>query len=319
MPVNYTNTLTPCESTAINGCGGATNYHDTTSKTFLGFTIGAGLRADPDLRTAVSVIAQHPNVGPFIGKQLIQHLVTSNPSPAYVARISSVWNNDGAGVRGNLKAVVRAILLDPEARAPRNPVFSKFGALKEPVLLITNFLRAVGASSDGVYLLNSRVTNMGQDPFNSPTVFNFFPADYVIPGTNLSGPQFGILDATTYFSRVNFFYSMLGFGAANACAPAPSTNVNLGACARDTTVIGSTGTKIDLSIAAALYNNVPALVDYVSNALLYEPLSPAWRTQIIAAVSAVTLSATPTDVQKYDRARTAYYLIAISPKYQTEH
>jgi hypothetical protein len=236
-----------------------------------------------------------------------------------VKRITQVWNNDGAGMRGNLKAVVRAILLDPEARAPRNPVYSRFGTFKEPVLLVTNFLRAVGATSDGVYLINGRVTNMGEDPFNSPTVFNFYPADYVIPGTSLSGPQFGILDATTYFARVNFLYNILSFGAANGCTPAPSTNTNLGTCGADNSVLGSTGTKIDLSIAAGMYNNPAALVDFVSNILLYEPLPAAWRTQIINAVSAVPLSATPTNTQKYDRARTAYYLIAISPKYQTEH
>ena len=318
-PVSYTNNLAPCESTAINGCGGTTDYHDTTAKNFLGLTIPAGFRADTDLRAAVAYIAGHPNVGPFIGKQLIQHLVTSNPSPAYVNRISQVWANDGTGVRGNLKAVVRAILLDPEARAPRNPVYSTFGKLKEPVLYVTSFLRALGAQSDGVYLINSRVTNMGEDPFNSPTVFNFYPADYVIPGTNLAGPQFGVYDATTYFARTNFIYNILGIGAANACTPAPSTNVNLGNCVRDVTVAGSIGTKIDLSIMAGMYNNVPALVDFASNALLFQKLPTAWRNLVIAAVNAVPLSATPTATQMYDRARTAVYLIAISPKYQAEY
>ena len=318
-PVNYTNNMVPCESTALNGCGGTTNYHDITTKDFLGYSMPAGGRADPELRTAVGVLANHPNVGPFIGKQLIQHLVTSNPSPAYVNRISQVWANDGTGVRGNLKAVVRAILLDPEARAPRNPVYSTFGKLKEPVLHVTNFLRSLGAVSDGVYLINARVTNMGEDPFNSPTVFNFYPADYVIPGTSLAGPQFGILDATTYFSRANFVYSILGIGSTNACTPAPSTNTNLGSCAADPTVASSVGTKIDLSIMAGMFNNVPQLVDFAANALLFEPLPPAWRTLIINAVNAIPVSSPATAVQMYDRARMAVYLIAISPKYQAEY
>jgi uncharacterized protein (DUF1800 family) len=318
-PVNYTNTMVPCEGPANPAlpCGGTTDYHDQQTKTYLGYSQPAGGLADNELRFAVSVLAQHPNVGPFIGKQLIQHLVTSNPSPAYVARVSAVWNDDGTPqhVRGNLAKVVRAILLDPEARAPRNPVSSRFGKLQEPVLFVTGFLRALQAQSDAVYLINSRVTNMGQDPFNSPTVFNFYPADYVIPGTPLAGPQFGIFDATTYFARVNFLYNTLFSG----CVPAPSTGAPTGGCAPDNTVAGATGTKIDLSILASKYNDVPGLVDYAANMLLFEPLPAAWRTAIINAVNAVTLSATPTNAQMYDRARTAVYLIALSPKYQVEH
>jgi hypothetical protein len=199
-------------------------------------------------------------------------------------------------------------------------VYSRFGKLKEPVLMVTNVLRTLNATSDAVYLLNSRVTNQGQNPFTSPTVFNFYPADYVIPGTNLAGPQFGIFDATTYFARVNFLYNMLFSG----CTPVPAVAGNpppppTGSCAPDNTVSGSTGTSIDLSILAGMYNNVPSLVDYASTLLLYEPLPAAWRTAVINAVSAVTLSATPTQTQKWDRARTALYLIALSPKYQVEH
>jgi hypothetical protein len=315
-PTNYTNTMVPCEGPANPSipCGGATNYHDQLQKSYLGYTQPAGSLADTELRNAVSVLAQHPNVAPFMGKQLIQHLVTSNPSPAYVARISAVWNSTRAQPN-HLAQVVRAILLDPEARAPRNPVMSRFGKLQEPVLFVTQFLRTLQANTDAVYLLNSRVTNMGQDPFNSPTVFNFYPADFVIPGTTLAGPTFGIFDATTYFARVNFLYNILFSG----CTPAPSTGAPTGNCAPDTTVVGSIGTKLDLSILAGMYANPAALVDYASNMLLYQPLPAAWRTAIINAVSAVTLSATPTNAQMYDRARTAVYLIALSPKYQVEH
>jgi len=171
------------------------------------------------------------------------------------------------------------------------------------------------ASTDAVYLLATRVRNMGQDPFNAPSVVNFYPAEYVIPGTTLEGPPFGIFDATTYFARANFIYNIL-FGG---CAPAPSSAAPTGGCAPDDTVAQSIGTKIDLSVLAAMGNDVSALVDRAADMLLYERLPAAYRAAVIGAVSAVHVSATPTDAQMYDRARTAVYLIAVSPKYQVEH
>ncbi len=144
--------------------------------------------------------------------------MTSNPSPAYVQRVTQKFNDNGAGVRGDMKAVIKAILLDPEALAPRNPITSSFGKLKEPVLLVTNLLRAMNATSDGVYLHRRRRANMDQEVYTSPTVFNYYPADYVIPGTSLAGPQFGIFNATTYFPRANFMYN-LSLGASCPAAP----------------------------------------------------------------------------------------------------
>ena len=161
--------------------------------------------------------------------------MTSNPSPAYVQRRSAaapkVLNNptarrSGIGTPGDMKSVIKAILLDPEALAPRNPVTSSFGKLKEPVLLVTNMLRAMTATSDGVYPL-LQTPNMDQNVYTSPTVFNYYPADYVIPGTTLAGPQFGIFNATTYFPRANFMYN-LSLGAGCTAAALPPANIICG-------------------------------------------------------------------------------------------
>ena len=181
--------------------------------------------------------------------------MTSNPSPAYVQRVANKFINNGSGVRGDMKAVVKAVLLDPEALAPRNPVLSSFGKLKEPVLLVTNLLRAVNSSSDGVYPL-LQTPNMDQNVYTSPTVFNYYPADYVIPGTSLAGPQFGIFNATTYFPRANFMYS-LSLGAScpvatpNVCGPNRDATVG-------TAADPSTGTKIDYGQLTPFANNTRA-------------------------------------------------------------
>jgi len=247
--VNYAGPMVPCEGAP--NCG-TTNFHDQTSKTALGQTFPPSQTADQDLNAVLDFLFLHPNVGPFIGKQLIQHLVMSNPSPQYVNRVANVFNDDGTGTRGNMAAVVKAVLLDPEALAAPDPVDSKAGKLKEPVLMMTSFLRAMNAQSDGVYPL-LQAPNMSQPIYRSPTVFNYYPADYQIPGTSLEGPQFGIFDAPNVFARANFFYN-LTLGAA---CPAPTTNV-CGVNA-DGTVASAVGTKIDWTTLANAASNVASL------------------------------------------------------------
>jgi uncharacterized protein (DUF1800 family) len=281
--------------------------HDTGAKRVLDLgTLSAGLTAAWDVTNANNLIFTHPNVGPFIAKQLIQQLVTSNPSPKYVKDVVAVFNNNGAGVKGDLKATVRAILLHPEARAPRNPVVSAFGKLKEPVLYVTSALRALGAQSDGVDPI-SRVRAMGQDVYASPTVFNYYPADYVVPGTALAGPPFGIFDATTYFTRANWAYNQLTLAASctgNVCGPAP-----------DTSVVNAVGTRVDYTALAAIAADPAALVDRVDDLLLQKSMSRFMRQQIISAVAAYP-SASAADL--LNRARTAVYLTVSSPRFQTE-
>jgi uncharacterized protein (DUF1800 family) len=307
-PVNYIGDLVPIEG-PLNGTG-STNYHDIGAKSVMGFTQPAGMRANEDVLWAVHLAANHPNTGVYIGRQLIQQLVTSNPSPGYVQRVVAVWNNNGQGVRGDLKAVVRAILLDWEAVKPRNPVLSIHGKLKEPVLYISNFLRSVGATTDGVYL-RGQSSGMGQNVYNAPTVFNYYQQDYQVPGTTLSGPPFQIFDATSYFARVNFIYNL----AYNTTCDS-STNPQICGPARDATVFGSTGTKINWAPLKALADDPAALVDAVSMKLLFTKLPKAIRTQMINAVAAVNVSVPMTSTQRLDRVRMAVYLVGVSPQYQ---
>lgn len=267
-------------------------HHDVSAKTFLGDAIPINQTADVELRRALNDIFMHPNVGPFIGRQLIQQLVTSNPTPAYVARVTAVFNNNGLGVRGDLGAVVRAIVLDSEALGPHA---SDYGKLEEPVLFVVGLLRAMGGTSDGLYL-RQQASSMNQNLFTSPSVFNYYPADYIVPGTNLDGPPFGIYNATTIFTRANFVYQMT-FG--NGAAP-------------DVNLAGSIGTHIDLSAYQSLTTNVPLLVDSLGNVLLPGQMSTVMRNAVITAVNAV-----PTTTN-LDRVKTAVYLISTSPRSQLE-
>ena len=176
----------------------------------------------------------HPNVGPFIGRQLIRHLVTGTPSPAYVDRVAAVFDDDGAGMRGNLKAVVRAVLLDPEARTA-DDANARYGRFREPALYVTAFLRGVGTASDGIFL--DEVTQaMGQNVFYAPSVFNYFPAEYRIPGTDVVAPPMGAHNTNTVLARSNFVFGMLWEGGID----------------RDDEIATSIGTKLALQPWIAL-------------------------------------------------------------------
>ncbi len=266
--------------------------HDTGAKTLLdGAVLPAGQTPAKDLADAIRVVFMHPNVGPFIGKQLIQKLVTSNPSPAYVSRVSAVFADNGQGVRGDMQAVIRAILLDPEARGgmKQEPAF---GHLREPALFISQLVRALGTASDGVWL-KTQSAGMNQNVMMAPSVFNFYPPDYALQ-SGLLGPEFGIHDATAAFATANFVYQLV---------------YNNGAAA-DVTVPGSTGTRPDLAPFTALAGDPVRLVDRLDVLLTHGTLSPAARSAIITAVSAVSNST--------DRARLAIYLLATSSQFQVE-
>jgi len=194
--------------------------HDSGAKTILGQTIPAGQSAEQDLASAVGIIFNHPNVGPFVARQMIEHLVTSNPSPAYVQRVATAFNTGtfnsyGSGKRGDMQAMVAAILLDPEARRGDNPatVSATDGKLREPVVLIASIARAFHAKTDAGGLAEWG-SNMSQSIFNPATVFNFFPPVNPIAGTSLNGPEFAIFDTNTSLARMNFInaavYQALG-------------------------------------------------------------------------------------------------------------
>lgn len=265
--------------------------HDTGAKRLLfGIALPAGQAPDADVRGAIRNIFLHPNVGPFIGRQLIRHLVTGSPSPAYVDRVAAVFDDDGAGMRGNLKAVVRAILLDPEARASPDGN-TRYGRFREPALFVTAFLRATGAASDGIEL--DEVTRaMGQNLYYAPSVFNYFPAEYRIPGTDVVAPSMGIHNTNTVLARSNFVYWMLWEGGID----------------RDDEIANSIGTKVDLAPWTALAGEPRKLLDALDLRFFGGAMPAAMKGTIYDALVRID------DVR--ERARTGLFLVVTSFQYQ---
>ena len=269
--------------------------HDTSAKQLLsGFVSPAGQDGNSELKTAIDNIFMHPNVGPFIGKQLIQKLVTSNPSPGYVSRVTAAFNNNGSGVRGDMRAVISAILTDAEARG-EGKTASDYGHLREPVLFITRLMRGLNAASDGVYLIQQS-SAMGQNVFYAPSVFNFYPPDYVVPDSTILGPEFAIQDTSKALNRINFV-NALAFS--NGVAP-------------DTSVAGATGTRLDLTALQALAQDPAALTDRLNVLLMDSGMSSQMRDVIIQAVNSVPASDSLT------RVRSAVFLVATSSQFQVE-
>ena len=270
-------------------------YHDLNAKTILnGVVVPANQTAADDLKLTLDTIFNHPNVGPFICRQLIERLVTSNPSPGYVYRVASVFNDNGQGVRGDLKAVVRAILMDYDARGPARTQ-QGVGKEREPVLRLTNLLRGFGASSpDGKFSVRGANSAFAEEAMHSPTVFNFFTPDYEAPGAiaqaGLKSPEFEITTETTTISIANYLrtaiYSYLG----------PSAD------------------RITLNLAndQALAVDSTKLVDHLDAVLMANNMSPSMRTILISAINQI--SATNTT----ERVKTALYLVINSPEFTVE-
>ncbi|HJU62699.1 MAG TPA: DUF1800 family protein, partial [Candidatus Binatia bacterium] len=287
--------------------GGFEDYHDKGPKTLLnGFQLPGGQSQAVELGAAIDNIAFDPNVAPFIGKQLIQHLVTSNPTPAYVARISAVFTSN-ANSPTQLYEVVRAILLDPEARGDFiDPATQpNYGKLREPVQFITNLLRAFNAKSDGV--LNSLnvggsligSADMSQNVFQAPSVFSFYPPTARVPGENALGPQFAIFSSLTSLRRANFAYRVIF--STNGIDGIPAAPPNR-----------PTGTSIDFSPWDPLANNPEQLIEALNQLLLHGTMSAQMRDSVKAAVEGI-----PASNQRL-RVRTALYLIATSSQYQVQ-
>ncbi len=310
-----------CNQGCTSSAPGLVNYidpmivvpseHDSSQKVLLDYlgaipTVPAGLTADQDLKLAIDNIFLHPNVPPFISKLLIQQLVTSNPTPAYVERVATVFENDGAGQRGNLQAVVTAILLDPEARGDIK-TDPDYGHLREPFLYVANLLRAFDVKainrtvlSDGV--INGITQSLDQDVFNAPSVFNYYPPDYIVPNTNVLGPEYAILTTGTSLKRPNFVNQMV-FG----------TGITINAATGITN-----GTSITMDRMQQLATADPTgvqLVDTLNRLMMHGSMSATMRASILQAVQAVDGS---TAAGMLKRARTAVYLVATSSQYQVQ-
>lgn len=201
--------------------------HETGTKTFLGATIPAGTDGFASLKIALDTIFAHPNVPPFVSKQLIQRLITSNPSPAYVGRVSAIFANNGSGVRGDMKAVIRAILLDTEARSEASLTSASAGKLREPVIRLTNWARAFGVTSPSnawaIGDTNSQTTRLGQTIGKSPSVFNFFRPGYTPPNTVIStgqlvAPEFQVTNELSVVGYINYMQTLIQSGTGDVKA-----------------------------------------------------------------------------------------------------
>lgn len=266
--------------------------HDSGAKTLLGVTLPAGQSARADLGRALDAAFNHTNVGPFVAMRLIQQLVTSNPSQAYVARVAAVFDDNGRGVRGDLKEVVRAILLDAEARGISKDDFA-YGKLKDPVLFMTGFLRALGGKSDGVYL-RAQSAALGQDVFAPPSVFNYYSPLQRIGGGTLYGPEFGIFDGATALARIDFVYQIV-YG--NGVAP-------------DATVANSIGTTLSFVEAAAAFGTQPT--SDLDARLMFGRLSQRSSDALASALATIPAG------DAVGRARAAAYLLGVSAQYQVQ-
>ena len=260
--------------------------HDTGPKVLLdGFAVPAGGSATLDMEAALDNIAGHPNVGPFIGTRLIRSLVKSNPSPAYVARVSAAFANNGKGVRGDLRAVLKAVLLDSEARSTE--IVPESGKLREPILFLTTVLRGL----DGQVLPDRTLTltetrELGQRLLESPSVFNYFsPLHQVEEG--LFGPEFQIYTPLTSVSRANLLYRYLNDAYKKEIA-------------------------IDLEPFKALTSQPVQLVDLVDERFFYGQMSDAMRDSLIRSLNAHTTSSSR-------RTMTALYLSLSSGEYLVQH
>ena len=259
--------------------------HEPGFKTLLnGYVVPDGQTGMEDVNEALDHLFNHPNVGPFIGRQLIQRLVKSNPSPEYIGRVTAVFNDNGSGVRGDMQAVIKAILLDDEARNPSFITDPNNGKLREPFFRFTQLVRAFHYSNpqDKFWDAGWGVENdLRQYMFNAPSVFNFFSPGYRPPGpvgdAELTGPEFQLLNSYTAISTINFWYSRLEW---NYVIDLPDP---------DDEIRGQTYNldqpEQDLTYEVTLVGDIPSLIDHLDLLLTYGTLSIEMRAIIETAVS----------------------------------
>ena len=291
--------------------------HSLLEKRFLGTTIPAGTDGSASLKTALDTLANHPNVGPFFARQMIQRLVTSDPSPAYVARVASVFNDNGNGKRGDLKAVFRAILLDDEARGAASLASPTHGKLREPMLRFAHWGRAFKLTSKaGTWKFNPpnwSGNSLSQYPLRAPSVFNFFRPGYVPPNTDFAArkataPEFQLVNETSVSQYINFLQNILPNG------------LWVGGPELLEQPMGSTPTdghdiKPDYSAELALVTDPAALVRHLNLILAAGRLSQTTETTIIDALKLDGTTATSSDNAKLYTVCRAVLFVMCAPEY----
>jgi uncharacterized protein (DUF1800 family) len=258
------------------------NYHDVTQKNFLGQTLQLNQTITQDLDGAIDIVFNNPNVGPFVATRLIRSMVTSNPSPAYIQRVAAVFNDNGQNVRGDIQAVIRAILLDPEARNDSPP--ANFGKLRSPMHYVLGLLRSLGGvvpqQNQAAYIYYS----LGEGMLDPASVFGHYSPTYRIPKTQLFGPEFQIYSPTEAVNRGNYIYQELSAWSGGA---------------------------IDITPFVSVAPDPVQLVNALDNALLFGRMSPQTRASIYKALQSTS--------DNRVRALTALYLTTMSGEYLVQH
>jgi len=298
-----------------------TSYGDLQARQILdGTMVPATLTGPQRLKLALDTLFNHPNVGPFLANQLIQRFVTSNPSPAYVGRVASAFNNNGSGVRGDLGATLRAVLLDPEARNQQSPAEVKFGKLTEPLLRMTRLFRAFpptprpyAAMGDDRMFLNYVYAMDEQSPLFSPTVFNFFKPGFAkagpIASAGLVSPEFQIFDDVTAMLETNRNYGLIYSGISVGEPVNTGTNMKLD-LAEPLGILTAPGrTHVEAQAA---------LVDYLNLRLLGGNMSSFLRQKILDTYASLPTSFTYTTANEQKRVQVGLYLVMFSPEFNIQ-
>ncbi len=288
--------------------------HSTLAATFLGTTIAANTDGAAALRTALDTLFNHPNVGPFFGKQMIQRLVTSNPSPAYVARVAAVFNNNGAGVRGDMKSVFAAILLDDEARGPAGLANTTFGKLREPMVRFVQWGRTFGLNSAAnSWKLDSQgqaVDQLGQSPLRPASVFSFFRPGYVPPSTALAtaqkvAPEFQIVNESSVGGYLNYMQERIRYGFYIDSPDVAQHTYN----SYVPDISASYAGELPLAADAA------ALVNRLNLLMCAGQLPPATVTLMVTALNATPVTAGSSNDTKLNRICAAVLMVLGSSSY----
>ncbi|MBW3501644.1 DUF1800 family protein [Janthinobacterium sp. NKUCC08_JDC] len=281
-------------------------FHSSGDKRFLGQSISGASSGQADLKLALDTLFNHPNTGPFFARQLIQRLVSSNPSAAYVGRVAAVFANNGSGVRGDMQAVIRAVLLDPEALAPGGTTL-RTGKLREPLMRLAGWMRAFDAKPASgrynLYYLDDPLSGLGQSPLNPPSVFSFFRPGYTPPNSTLASaglvaPELQITAEPSVTGYLNFMQEAINSGVGDG---------------RDI--------KPDYTRELALAADPGALLDRINLLLMHGSMPARLRGQILTAVNGVSIpaatasNASQVAAAQASRVKLAIFLTMASPAY----
>lgn len=290
------------------------NRHSTLEARFLGAVVPAGTPGRDALRIAMDTLFNHPNVGPFFARQMIQRLVTSNPSPAYVERVARKFNDNGRGVRGDLQAVWVAILLDDEANGAATLASASHGKLREPMLRFIQWARTFSVTSAAgswkIFELNNAGTQLGQSPLRAPSVFNFFRPGYVPPGTAMAtadatAPEFQLVNETSVGGYLNFMQGVIerGINCPNPAVPEAAWNNY------------AYDVRANYAYELSLSLNAGNLVDHLNLVLTAGQLSATTRNLIVNALDATPLNASSSADARNRRVWAAILMVMGCPEY----